>query len=273
MCRFIAYKGKKPIVLKTLFIESENSLLKQSRLAKEAKTGLNADGFGLGWYDQRIDADPAIFKSIQPAFNDENLIHIASKVLSDCFIGHVRASTVGEVSISNCHPFSYKQFLFAHNGTIHHFDKIKKDLLLYLDEDYFSKIKGKTDSEHFFYLLSNIIEKKMKDFHVNSIAKACKDSIEIVKQMFFKKKLEYKCHLNFVITDGKQMLAVRHTSNLDEPPPSLHFSIKNNSAENDSIIISSERLNDLQKWEDIQVNDVLLVDEKLRVSSISLSKI
>lgn len=37
---------------------------------------------------------------------------------SDVFIGHVRAKTVGVNSDANAHPFSYKNVVLAHNGTL-----------------------------------------------------------------------------------------------------------------------------------------------------------
>ena len=118
MCRFAAYLGKKPITLARIIDKPSHSLINQSRKARIGTFGLNADGFGIAWYNQNIDPIPAIFKSIQPAWNDQNLRHITSKVESTCFIGHVRASTIGNVNTVNCHPFSFENFAFVHNGTI-----------------------------------------------------------------------------------------------------------------------------------------------------------
>ena len=33
-------------------------------------------------------------------------------------IGHVRAATVGNLRTENTHPFRYRQWLFAHTGTV-----------------------------------------------------------------------------------------------------------------------------------------------------------
>ncbi|MGA8164821.1 MAG: class II glutamine amidotransferase [Waddliaceae bacterium] len=261
MCRFVAFKGKERIVLKKLLNELPNSLISQSRLAKECESGLNADGFGVGWYDQEIDAEPAVFKSIQPAWNDDNLINISSKVRSDCFIGHVRASTVGDVSIANCHPFIYKQFLFAYNGTIHHFNEIKKDLLLLLDQEHFTKIKGQTDSEHFFFLACNIIEKDLKAAKTLSLARGLSRGIRRINQLLENRKLKQEYRINAVLTDGKAMAAVRYTSNMNNAPLSLYYS------KNDSVVIASECLTNIPKdWKEIPVNSVLTVDEGLQVT-------
>ena len=131
MCRFVAYHGKKPILLKTILTEWPNCLISQSKEAKESTTCLNGDGFGIGWYNREINDEPALFRSVRPAWNDANLMSIASKVLSNCSVAHIRASTVGDVALANCHPFTYKDFLFVHNGTVHNFSAIRKKLLFH----------------------------------------------------------------------------------------------------------------------------------------------
>ena len=52
MCRFLAYSGR-PIFLDRLLIEPEASLVRQSHAAREAKTVVNGDGCGVGWYGSR----------------------------------------------------------------------------------------------------------------------------------------------------------------------------------------------------------------------------
>ena len=91
MCRFVSYIGHQKILLSELLEKPKNSLISQSRAAQESSFVLNADGFGVAWYDNSIDQFAGVFKSIRPAWNDNNLHHIASKIKSDCFIGHVRS--------------------------------------------------------------------------------------------------------------------------------------------------------------------------------------
>jgi glutamine amidotransferase len=158
MCRLVAYLGVKPILLGELIEKPENSLINQSKSAKNGCHIVNADGFGLSWYDQEVDNKPGIFKSIQPAWNDKNLSHIAQKVASNCFLGHIRASTIGDVTFNNCHPFSYQEYSFAHNGTIRQFEKLRRDLINFIDEELFLSIKAQTDSEHLFFLIMHFLK-------------------------------------------------------------------------------------------------------------------
>lgn len=70
------------------------------------------DGFGVGWYDnepQENDQEsitPCIFTSVTPAWNNINLVRLAEKIRSPLVFAHVRASTSGSVSETNCHPWS-----------------------------------------------------------------------------------------------------------------------------------------------------------------------
>jgi hypothetical protein len=70
MCRWLAYSGS-PISLEAVLLEPEHSLFDQSLHARMGVETTNGDGFGIGWYgDGR---EPGIYRSIGPAWNDQNL--------------------------------------------------------------------------------------------------------------------------------------------------------------------------------------------------------
>jgi glutamine amidotransferase len=127
MCRLMAYLGS-PIIIDKLLYQPKNSLVNQSVNAKELEEPLNGDGFGIGWYAKEINLEPVTFVSVHPAWSNRNLKNLAPKVSTDCFIAHVRAASVGEVSESNCHPFQYKNLLMMHNGGVENFSNIKRKL-------------------------------------------------------------------------------------------------------------------------------------------------
>jgi glutamine amidotransferase len=71
------------------------------------------DGFGVGWYESETHPEeeedhvtPCIFTSVTPAWNNVNLVRLAEKIRSPLVFAHVRASTSGSVSETNCHPWS-----------------------------------------------------------------------------------------------------------------------------------------------------------------------
>lgn len=279
MCRFVAYLGKKPVVLNEIIDFPENSLINQSRRAREGNFGLNADGFGIGWYDHMIDDEPGIYKSIQPAWNDSNLKHIAAKVRSTCFLGHVRASTIGDVSTANSHPFYYNQFSFVHNGTIQGIDLIRRQLLNSLSDQRFRLLKGQTDSELFFALLMDILYCKTHQFDLDTIARSFLDAIEKINYLK-KDKPQDITRLNTVLTDGKKLIATRYISNVEQKSLSLYYAVGDyidttkrqgimcqSYHSTGALLIASEPLTDSAKeWNEIPLNHMLLVDEKLNIN-------
>jgi len=268
MCRFVAYLGKKPLLLNEVLGDPENSLISQSKHAKDGTLGLNADGFGLGWYNHEIDNIPGVFKSIQPAWSDLNLQNIVAKVRSTCFIGHVRSATMGDVNIFNSHPFAYNKFLFAHNGTIHEFDRIKRQLLSILSDEMFSIIRGQTDSEYLFALLMENFYRKKVTPSLHDISEIIETSIQQLIIMQNKLTKGAFSKINSVLTDGKKLIATRYVSDRIHPSLSLYYAIKktveDDSEHMESIIVSSEPLTDCKnKWIEIPENHMLLVDETL----------
>jgi glutamine amidotransferase len=89
----------------TLLISPKNSLMNQSHHARESDMTVNGDGFGIGWYNTAVRKEPALFRSIRPAWNDENLRYNASMIRTHCLLAHIRAATQGSVSMENTHPF------------------------------------------------------------------------------------------------------------------------------------------------------------------------
>jgi predicted glutamine amidotransferase len=150
MCRWLAYSGS-PIPIEEVLFKPAHSLVIQSLKARQAPdTTTNGDGMGVGWYGRS--GTPRLYRSINPAWNDRNLREIAADVESPMFFAHVRSSTGGAVQQSNCHPFRHGKWLFMHNGEIHGWLQVKRDLAMAVDPELFTSIEGTTDSELMFYL-------------------------------------------------------------------------------------------------------------------------
>lgn len=149
MCRFAAYIGS-AIALGQVIVEPEHSLLEQSQNANEAKLAVNGDGFGVAWYGD--DEEPGIYHDVLPAWSDGNLLSLCRLIKSQVFLAHVRASTVGETSRTNCHPFSVGRWSFMHNGQIADFARIRRKLEASLSDELYGRKRGNTDSELLFLL-------------------------------------------------------------------------------------------------------------------------
>ena len=97
MCRFTLYLGP-DIRLSSLLLEPSHSLIRQSAHSREREEPLNGDGFGVGWYARELSGEPAVFRSITPAWNNRNLHNLARVVSSDCILAHVRQRGQGLLS-------------------------------------------------------------------------------------------------------------------------------------------------------------------------------
>jgi predicted glutamine amidotransferase len=149
MCRWLAYSGD-PILIEEVLYGGTNSLVDQSLHSRLGAEPTNGDGFGVGWYGAR--ETPGVYRSVEPAWNDENLRELAGHISSPLFFTHIRAAIGSAVQQTNCHPFRHDRWLFMHNGYINEFGRIKRDLILAVDPSLYPEIKGQADTEVLFYL-------------------------------------------------------------------------------------------------------------------------
>lgn len=274
MCRFTFYQGR-PIRIGSLITEPDHSLINQSFNALERDEPLNGDGFGLGWYNHHISDEPATFKSVTPAWNNRNLLQLSRITESTCIMAHVRAATQGlQVAESNCHPFTYKQYAFMHNGDIGGFSKIRRKLLESLSDEAFNQIKGSTDSEHFFAVLQDeLIKRDTLDFH-DQMSSSLMATIRKVMDLCTSMHVNEHSYINAVLTNGHLAVAVRFTTDQPEEADSLYLNIGRkyvceegvcsmiDPGENEkAVIISSEPLSNDPGWETIPVNSMVVVNE------------
>ena len=149
VCRWLGYLGG-PIAPEELLYQPKRSLIEQSRRHAPNMPVPNGDGTGVGWYGNRD--QPALFRSADPAWGDDNLRELAAEVRTGLFLAHVRAGTGTPVQETNCHPFRYGNWIFVHNGYLADFARVRRELLFAVDPQLFGNIAGSTDSELMFHL-------------------------------------------------------------------------------------------------------------------------
>lgn len=272
MCRLLAYKGPS-VILDELLYKPEHSLIKQSYKAQEMEEPLNGDGFGIGWYALDIDPNPAVFASIQPAWNNRNLQYMSPKISSACVFAHVRAASVGGVSELNCHPFHCHNFMMMHNGGIEDFQEIRRPLLAKLSDPQFQTIKGQTDSEHIFALFLEHLYKGKDEQCLSNYRDALKATVEDIIKLKDQYGLKESSTLNLFITDGKQIIGCRYISDSSMEPLLLYFAEGGRFECRDSkytlrkaddkkaVLFVSERLNkEEQEWHEVPANHFFAVD-------------
>src|SRR4051794_5427178 len=212
MCRWMAYLGD-PIKIHELIYRPVHSIIDQSLNARLTNYTTNGDGFGIGWYgDGPI---PAVYKSVTPAWSDQNMREVARQVSAPIVFAHVRASSGTPVERSNCHPFRSGNWLFMHNGSIARFKEIKHELILAVDPALYPEIEGSTDTETLFFLALTF---GLKEDPPAAMAKA----VGLVEDVGHRHGIEHPIHLTVATSDGESIWVFRYSS--EQSTSTLYFS-------------------------------------------------
>ena len=203
MCRWLAYSGS-PVLLEEL-------LYKPAELADRPEPALAARRRG----DERrrlrrrlvrgAGRRPAVFHSIEPAWNDRNLRELAGHITSPLVFAHIRASTGSPVQQTNCHPFRHGRWLFMHNGFVDGFHDIKRDLALAVDPSLYPEIEGTTDTELMFYLALTF---GLEDDPPRRVARM----VGLVEATGHAHGVEFPFQGTIATTDGECIWAFRYSS-------------------------------------------------------------
>jgi glutamine amidotransferase len=202
MCRWLAYSGS-PVLIDDLLYKPQHSLIAQSLHSTLGAETTNGDGFGIGWYG--VGETPGLYHSVEPAWNDRNLQEFSLHIESGIVFAHIRASSGSPVQLTNCHPFRYGRWLWMHNGVIHDFHKVKRDLVFAVDPSLYPLIEGSTDSEVFFYLALSL---GLEDDPPTAVAEA----VGLIEEVGRRNDVEHPIQMTVATTDGKNVWAFRYSS-------------------------------------------------------------
>lgn len=246
MCRWIAYLGE-PMFLEEFVTTPRQSLVVQSQTSKEARSAVNGDGFGLGWYGDR--PTPGLFHDVRPAWSDENLLSLAHQIRAPLFFAHIRASTGTATSRANCHPFAVKRWMFMHNGKIGNWEKVRRRIEAHIPDQLFEHRLGTTDSEALFLLmLANGLEE-------NAEAAAARTLALVEREMRAVDATE-PLRVTAAISDGARIYALRYASS--GTPETLYTRKRR---DNSGRLLVSEPLDDgRDDWQAIPPQSFVVVD-------------
>ena len=241
MCRIAAYTGP-AIPLENIIVRPAHSLLEQSQHASEAKLAVNGDGFGIAWYG---DSDtPGLYRDVLPAWSDGNLTSLCRMIKSHHFIAHIRASTMGETSRSNCHPFSHDNWSFCHNGQVPHYPVIRRKLEEALPDHLYGARRGTTDSEMIFLTML-----------ANGLASDPQAALDATRAAIGPATDAGPIRMTCVFSDGVRLYAYRFAS--DGQCPTLYLS---GHLDNGGVALASEPLDgDTSNWTEVPVNQLVTV--------------
>jgi glutamine amidotransferase len=243
MCRFVAWFGAERY-LEDFVFAPEHSIVAQSKKALISKTPINADGFGLAWYQSH--PEPCIYKGTHPAWSDPNLKQLAHHVKAGLFLAHVRASTGMATSRNNCHPFGCGQWCFMHNGQAGGHEEIRKDLDALIPDDLYQYRLGATESEAIFLIAMGM------GLATRPIA-AMAEAVLLVQELSRTKGKSPHMRFSACWSDGDRIYAARYAS--DVFSPSLFYT-----GTGEVVIVSSEPLStDGSEWNEVKPNEALIV--------------
>jgi predicted glutamine amidotransferase len=260
MCRLFGMSGGPERVRATFWLlEAPDSLARQSRR--------EPDGTGLGAFDEHD--HPIVFKQPIAAYEDQRFAQEAREIESRTFVAHVRYASNGGLTPENTHPFEQAGRIFAHNGVIGDVPALEREL-----GDVMRMVRGETDSERFFALMTREIE--VGGSVGDGIVRAARWIAEHLPVLA----------LNFVLIDAWELWALRYPDThelfvLERAPggpgggrhlehASARGSVRVRSADLaglPSVTVATERMDEDAGWRELRCGELLHVDKDLRVTS------
>lgn len=282
MCRFVLYMGP-PITLDLLTTRPAHSIIHQSFKSRLREEPLNGDGFGIAWYVPEISLNPAQYRSIQPAWNNVNLLHLARVSRSPVILAHIRAASEGiGISESNCHPFAVDRFAFMHNGSLADFPRLKRRIAQRLSDESYAAIHGTTDSEYLFALFRDHMAGQTASDETEAMADALQATIVEAVELTVAAGVTRDSLFNLAVSDGRRAVVSRYATG-DAPSPSLYLRTGQQyvcenavcqmiDVEGDpsTVMVASEPLTDEPGWNAVPPNHLLLIHPDFSISTRAL---
>ncbi len=230
MCRHLAYLGV-PRSLASLLHAPPQSLERQSwKPVRQRDGAMNADGWGVGWWDRAVRPEPARYRTASPMWSDRSFRSVAEVVGSGAIVAAVRSATPGSpiVATGNA-PFASAGWLFSLNGYIEGFRTgVGEHLRRTVTERRAADIEGTTDSEVLFAMTLDRLDAGAGP------AEALDDVTAAVLDLADGK-------LNLLLADGHSITATAFGNSL--------FSLRGSGLAESGVLIASEPLDDDDAWE------------------------
>ncbi len=148
MCRLLGYVASRPTAVVDVLGEEGFETF-------TSLTEVHGDGWGMAWHDPD-DHSTHTVTSPDSAAADPTYADLAGQKLGAAGFVHLRWATGGlPVTPENTHPFSEDGYAFAHNGHIAPIDHLES----LLSEEMRARLAGTTDSERYFRLVLQHIER------------------------------------------------------------------------------------------------------------------
>jgi predicted glutamine amidotransferase len=278
MCRLFGFRSVIPSQVHGSLLAAENAL--------GAQSNAHPDGWGVAYY---VDGSPHLTKSPTHALGDQLFHRLSGLVSSETVLAHVRKATQGSKGLLNCHPFQFGRWVFAHNGDIPGF---AEQLMPLLREQISPRLRrfvlGDTDSETLFFIFLTLLECRSplsQRPELAEVVAAVQGTLERVRNLCQGHVKDEALLLTFIVTDGDVMVATQGGKELSfstykrrcpdrDTCGSLSASCEAPSLDGNvnHLIVSSERLQGSNVWEELAPGDILAIDGRMRVQRTALGR-
>jgi len=160
MCRLLGYLGR-PVPLASLVFDPPFSLERQSHAPRHQDLGrINADGWGVAWYQPDGRDEPGRYRTATPMWADERFRDAAAMLTSGCVVAAVRNASPGApVEETGSSPFVADRWAFTHNGFVTGFrGELGVELRRRVSPRRDAAVLGAADSEVVFALVLDRID-------------------------------------------------------------------------------------------------------------------
>ncbi len=138
---------------------------------------------------------------------------LVGNVQSEALLVHARRATVGKAKDENTHPFRFRRWLFAHDGTIEAFEQVKPKLVAALPDFLRRNIMGETDSEHAFMWFLKLLKEEGRidalDLDAAAAGRALGRTVRQIEAWCREVGAQKPSRLTFVATNGRIIVATR----------------------------------------------------------------
>ena len=229
MCRHLAYLGP-PRTLASLLYAPTSSLEVQSWKPVHQREGaMNADGWGVGWWDPGVRPEPARYRTAAPMWTDRSFHSVAEVVAATAIAAAVRSATPPSpiVDTGNA-PFASERWLFSLNGFVTGFrggvgERLRRDVSV----ERAAGIEGSADTEVLFALVLDQLDRGLPP--ADALARVTAAVLAVADGK-----------LNLLLADGLTIAATAQGNTL--------FTLQGYGLADGGVLVASEPLDDDPGW-------------------------
>jgi len=270
MCRLFGFRSAASERVHDALVLERNSLRQQSLE--------HPDGWGIAsWQEGGF---PQVARGLGAAHLDPEFERVSSAVQARTVLAHLRLASVGSVKLDNAHPFTHGRWAFAHNGTLHAFDRHRAAIEALIAPAY-RTFRGDTDSERCFALFLTRIASRVEPAgfpSLHDIQWALATTVdEVARITDVDVGTGKRSAMNFLVTDGDLLAAIRRDRTLyfaaesGEGVPLLER--PGSGTRVYALEVASEELQGPDVWHEVPQDGVIGIDRDLTFVETSLASL